>query len=170
MKQLVIPDRHLRFLLGHAHGAEPHEAVGLLGLVKLDAGELERMSTLRLALDAFDELDPWTTQTLYPGDNIAEEPEHNYLLNPKDQYAFEQEAGRRGEEWGIYHSHPHSDAAPSSSDVEKSEPHPGRLFLILGLVPGPGGQVVIRKGFPAELCAYVAGEEGLARLPVLIAA
>jgi proteasome lid subunit RPN8/RPN11 len=72
-----------------------------------------------------------------PARNIAAQPRTRFLVDPKDHLDALRAARRRGMDViGFYHSHPHSDAAPSGVDKAEAS-YPDHLFLIVGLGPEP---------------------------------
>ena len=71
--------------------------------------------------------------TFYPTKNIANDPQHGYLVDPEDQIsAFRTMAQRREEMLGIVHSHPNSGAQPSATDLAQAA-YPGVAYLIVSL-------------------------------------
>jgi len=71
--------------------------------------------------------------TVYPVNNIADDPAHRFLMGPKEQI----NAMRRMREaneilWGIYHSHPDSPAEPSASDRDMAY-YPDVYYFIISL-------------------------------------
>ena len=64
--------------------------------------------------------------------NIAASPTR-FLIDPKDHFAARRAARRRGlEVLGFYHSHPHSPAWPSPTDVTEAA-YPDSVYLIVSL-------------------------------------
>jgi len=64
--------------------------------------------------------------------NIAERPTR-FLIDPQDHIDAIRRARARGlEVLGFYHSHPHSPAVPSETDVEEAS-YPNHLYVIVGL-------------------------------------
>lgn len=56
-----------------------------------------------------------------------------YLIDPKDHIRARRDARARGlDVVGFYHSHPHSDARPSATDLEEAS-YENYLYLIVGL-------------------------------------
>jgi proteasome lid subunit RPN8/RPN11 len=95
-------------MIGHARATAPLECCGLL------IGSDERLTAA------------------IPAHNLASEPGRRYLVDPRDHLAAIRLARARGEQVvGGYHSHPHSDAVPSETDV--AEAFSGFLFVIVGL-------------------------------------
>jgi proteasome lid subunit RPN8/RPN11 len=69
----------------------------------------------------------------YPVDNIAEHPERQFLLDPKQQIATMAKLRERNEDlFAIYHSHPNAPAIPSQSDINMAS-YPDALYLIISL-------------------------------------
>jgi proteasome lid subunit RPN8/RPN11 len=67
-----------------------------------------------------------------PARNIADRPTR-FLIDPQDHVDAIRRARARGlEVLGFYHSHPHSPAIPSATDVEEAT-YPNHLYLIVGL-------------------------------------
>src|SRR4051812_6612279 len=72
-----------------------------------------------------------------PTRNVAEHPRTRFVLDPADHIAARRYGRDRGlEVLGFYHSHPHSAAVPSASDVEEAS-YPDHLYLIVGLAADP---------------------------------
>lgn len=68
-----------------------------------------------------------------PGRNVAETPRTRYQLDPQDHFNAIRAARRAGlQVVGFYHSHPHSAAAPSETDLAEAN-YPGYLYVIVGL-------------------------------------
>jgi proteasome lid subunit RPN8/RPN11 len=66
-------------------------------------------------------------------DNIAEEPQRLFAMDPARQIDAQRRMRKQGEElFGIYHSHPHSPAQPSSADLEQAG-YPEALYIIVSL-------------------------------------
>ena len=64
--------------------------------------------------------------------NLADSPAR-YLLDPAEHVRIRRDARTSGMEvLGFYHSHPHSPAEPSDTDVAQAE-YPGSLYLIVSL-------------------------------------
>jgi len=54
-----------------------------------------------------------------PMTNVSDDPEHCYMMDPKEQLKTLKKLREKGLEMvGIYHSHPFSEAMPSKKDVE----------------------------------------------------
>lgn len=97
-------------MVGHAYDGLPDEACGLL------AGP------------------PGTSRctTFYPCRNAAESS-RVYTVDPKDHLRADRDADAKGLEiLGVMHSHTHTDAYPSPTDVEQA-PVPGWHYVIVSL-------------------------------------
>ena len=71
---------------------------------------------------------------LYPVKNIAEQPTHNFLMDPEAQVAIMRQLRAKKESlWGIYHSHPDTQAIPSERDL-KLAAYPGVNYFIISLI------------------------------------
>jgi proteasome lid subunit RPN8/RPN11 len=68
--------------------------------------------------------------------NIAADP-NRFEIHPEDHLRVRREARQRGlEVLGFYHSHPHSPATPSPTDLAEAS-YPGLLYLIVSLNAEP---------------------------------
>ena len=64
--------------------------------------------------------------------NLADSPSR-YLIDPKDHIEVRRKARARGlDVVGFYHSHPHSDARPSTTDLVEAT-YENHFYLIVGL-------------------------------------
>ena len=64
--------------------------------------------------------------------NLAHNPSR-FLIDPKDHIRARRDARARGlDVVGFYHSHPHSDARPSPTDLAEAS-YENHLYLIVGL-------------------------------------
>jgi proteasome lid subunit RPN8/RPN11 len=71
-----------------------------------------------------------------PTRNIAGNP-LRFVIDPRDHIDGRREARRRGlEVVGFYHSHPHSPAEPSETDVAEAT-YPDHVYLIVSLAADP---------------------------------
>ena len=89
---------------------------------------------------------------VYPARNALKSPAH-YSLDPRELYHLLKEIDRQGWELlGIYHSHTHTEAYPSATDIELAF-WPDSLYFIVSL-QDPGSPRLrafhIREGRPAE--------------------
>jgi len=72
-------------------------------------------------------------RSCYPIDNIAEQPQQQFLLDPKQQIAAMTKMRDRNEDFlAIYHSHPTSPAEPSQIDIDMVS-YPDALTFIISL-------------------------------------
>lgn len=70
---------------------------------------------------------------IYPVKNVAEDPHTLFQMDPKQQIDAMREMREQGHElFAIYHSHPHTPAAPSATDLEQAN-YPDALYLIISL-------------------------------------
>ncbi|MBD9354992.1 M67 family metallopeptidase [Methylomonas albis] len=69
----------------------------------------------------------------YPVENRAPTPENRFLLDASQQIEAMRQIRDRGETlFAIYHSHPHSPALPSPTDIKEAN-YPDALHLIISL-------------------------------------
>jgi proteasome lid subunit RPN8/RPN11 len=105
----VARDVHARFV-GHAYDDLPLEACGLLGGPAFSG----------------------TATVFYPCANVAASS-RVYTLDPRDHLRAERDAEGRGLEIvGVMHSHTHTEAYPSPTDVEQA-PDPTWHYVIVSL-------------------------------------
>ena len=72
-------------------------------------------------------------RSCYPIDNIAEQPQQQFLLDPKQQIAAMTKMREHNEDLlAIYHSHPTSPAEPSQIDIDMAS-YPDALYFIISL-------------------------------------
>ena len=72
--------------------------------------------------------------TIYPVNNIAGDPAHNFLMDPEPQIAIMRLLREKNETlWGIYHSHPDTQAIPSERDLQLAA-YPGVNYFIISLI------------------------------------
>ncbi len=70
---------------------------------------------------------------VYPVKNIAPEPGQLFQMDPKGLIDVMRHMREQNEElFAIYHSHPHSPAVPSATDLQQAE-YPDALYLIISL-------------------------------------
>ena len=71
-------------------------------------------------------------ERVYPGTNVDHSP-YTYLMDPKEQLAAIKDYEAAGLELvGIYHSHTHTAAYPSRTDVAKAF-YPDAMYVIVSL-------------------------------------
>ncbi len=74
-----------------------------------------------------------TASRCYPVHNAAADPVHRYQMEPQAQIeALRQMRAADETLLAIYHSHPHTPATPSSSDIEEAN-YPDAVYLIISL-------------------------------------
>lgn len=104
---IVTPDQ-VAALIDQAHEEHPHECCGLL------AGRLGRV------------------EGVYRGTNVDHSP-FTYYMDPKEVLRATKEIDAAGEDLlAIYHSHTHTAAYPSPTDIAKAH-YPDSLYLIISL-------------------------------------
>ncbi len=72
-----------------------------------------------------------------PITNVSPRPQQRFTMDPAAQIDAQRRMREQGESlFGIYHSHPHSPAEPSATDLEQAG-YPEALYLIVSLdTPG----------------------------------
>ena len=105
---MIVSQAALDAVIAHARGAAPAECCGvLIG----SAGVVTEARSAR---------------------NLDSDPDR-FLIDPKDHIDARREArARRLEVVGFYHSHPHSAAIPSQTDIAEAS-YPDHLYLIVSL-------------------------------------
>ncbi|MGY6215154.1 Mov34/MPN/PAD-1 family protein [Methylolobus aquaticus] len=96
-----------------------------------------------------------TPTTVYPVDNVAEQRESRFALDPQQQIAAMRTMRERGEVlFAVFHSHPAAPAEPSTLDLQQLG-YPDALHLIISL--GTRGVLELRafRALPAGGCAEV---------------
>ncbi|QSB02094.1 M67 family metallopeptidase [Methylomonas sp. EFPC1] len=69
----------------------------------------------------------------YPVANSAATPENRFLLDASQQIEAMRQIREKGETlFAIYHSHPHTPAQPSATDIQEAS-YPDALHLIISL-------------------------------------
>ncbi len=72
-------------------------------------------------------------QQCYPVENSATDPQRRYHMAPQGQIDAMRRMREAGEELiAIYHSHPHSAALPSETDLQEAQ-YPDAVYLIVSL-------------------------------------
>jgi len=96
-------------MLVHAENCDPEESCGLIAT---DPDGILRM--------------------VFPLTN-ALRSSTNYTIEPREHFRAQRHADARGWEiTGVFHSHPHTQAYPSPTDVRLA-PDPGWLYLLVGM-------------------------------------
>lgn len=118
-----VPAQIEEAMVSHAYWCHPQEACGLLAA--------DPDGRLRMA---------------YPLTNVLASST-NYTIDPTEHFRALKHAERQGWELvGAFHSHPHSEAYPSATDVQLA-PEPGWLYILVGLEDLTRPQV---RGFRIE--------------------
>lgn len=126
MSEVVIPGAAVRAMYAHAYMCYPMEMCGLL-LGSSAEGRIDRFVPMR---------------------NVAESAKL-YTLDPKEHLKVELAAEAEGlEVVGVAHSHTHSEAYPSPTDVAQA-PDPGWHYVI----------VTLRDPAPAARSFRIVGEQ-----------
>ena len=110
MAMLTLPANVYAEMVGHCLGGLPDEACGLLG------GDATSGAVARS----------------YPTRNLAASAKL-YTVDPAEHLRADRDAESRGIEiMGVFHSHTHTDAYPSPTDVSQA-PDPGWHYVIVSL-------------------------------------
>ncbi|MFQ5781330.1 MAG: Mov34/MPN/PAD-1 family protein [Nitrospiria bacterium] len=118
---LKIPKRILDEMIAHARSDAPNECCGLLAGKEGRIEEIYPMSNLPAE-------DPKIVDLNVPADR-----RFRYVMDPKAQLRAFKEMRENGTELlAIYHSHPHSPAYPSATDVRLAF-YPEAHYLIISL-------------------------------------
>lgn len=108
-EEIVIPRKITNQLLHYAQLSPNNEICGLIGSRKN------------------------IPVSCYPIDNVAEQPERRFLLDPKQQITSMARMREQNEDlFAIYHSHPSAPAMPSQTDLNMAS-YPEALYLIISL-------------------------------------
>ena len=109
MSGLFIPQYLLHKIITHCRSVYPHEACGLL------AGKGR------------------VVEKIYQMTNL-EQSNVSYLMDPAEQFKVMKELRQEGRDMvAIYHSHPHSAAYPSATDIDLAF-YPDSVYVIAGLL------------------------------------
>jgi proteasome lid subunit RPN8/RPN11 len=110
--RLILRGAHRRRIRELSLAAWPLEACGLLEGQDVDG--------------------PRTVVAIHPIPNVDPAPDRRYTIDPEAWLRLEHAARRRGQTIiGVWHSHPHGDPTPSSTDRELA--WPGWSYLIAGV-------------------------------------
>lgn len=105
---ITVPRQILEAMLVHAENCHPEESCGLLA----SEGDVLRMA--------------------YPLTNTLRSST-NYTIEPREHIKAIRHAESRGWEIsGVFHSHPHSRAYPSPTDIRLA-PDPDWLYVVVGI-------------------------------------
>ena len=109
--KIVLPSALRREICAYGQNQIDFEVCGLIGGI----GELAR--------------------SFYSVENISEQPRTSFFMDPQQQIdAMRQMRGKREQLLGIFHTHPHSRAEPSATDLDLAA-YPGTIYLIQSLLP-----------------------------------
>lgn len=118
MESLEIPKRVLKAIERHAIEERPNEACGIITGIDFRSCRVRRMTN-------------------------ADPSPVSYFMEPVEQFRLFKELREAGEQMlSIYHSHPVSEAYPSSKDIELAF-YPDVIYLIISLRHSPP----VIKGF-----------------------
>lgn len=118
---LQIPQRIIDEMIAHARAEAPNECCGLLAGKGETVGAIYRITNLPSD-------DPKVADLRVPPDRRL-----RYIMDPLEQLRAFKKMRQEGEELlAIYHSHPHSPAAPSATDVRLAF-YPEAYYLIVSL-------------------------------------
>jgi proteasome lid subunit RPN8/RPN11 len=113
MPVLVIRKKFLTEMVAHALKGYPLEACGLLAGTASEDFNAE-------------------VHSVYPTDNVAASA-RVYEVDPKAMLRADREAEAVGDQLiGVYHSHTHTDAKPSPTDITQA-PDPGWHYVVVSL-------------------------------------
>lgn len=109
MKTKIIPRTVVNQILTHAQSNPEQEVCGLIGSINDSATQI------------------------YPIKNIASDTTCLFRMDPKEQIDAMRKMRETGESlYAIYHSHPHSPAKPSATDLSEAA-YPEALYIIVSL-------------------------------------
>jgi proteasome lid subunit RPN8/RPN11 len=115
---LRVTEDQYRIIVGHCYDGLPDEACGLLGGPVDGTGE-----------------PIGTVTTVYPSRN-SDASARTYTVDSRDLLRAMRDAESHGEAIiGVWHSHTHTDAYPSDTDV-KQAPDPAWVYVIVSLKDG----------------------------------
>jgi proteasome lid subunit RPN8/RPN11 len=121
MGELKISKAILDEMISHAESEAPFECCGLLAGKEGKIEEIYQIVNLP-------EDDPKIADMEVPQDR-----RYRYVMDPKEQLKAFKTMRKNGTELsGIYHSHPHSPATPSATDVRLAF-YPDVIYLIISL-------------------------------------
>jgi proteasome lid subunit RPN8/RPN11 len=109
MKTIELPLKIVNQILSHAQSQAEEE---ICGLIAARDGQIK---------------------TTYPIENVASHRESLYQMDGKAQIDAMREMRENGEQlYAIYHSHPHSAAYPSATDLKEAQ-YSDAIYLIVSL-------------------------------------
>ncbi len=109
MNSIDIPIQNINQILAHAQSSDESE---ICGFISAENGRVSRV---------------------YPVENVASSPACFYRMDEKQQIRALREMREAGETlFGIYHSHPTTEAAPSMTDIKEAA-YPEAIYFIVSL-------------------------------------
>lgn len=109
MEHIILPRQLVNQILHHAQTSPDTE---VCGLITAKHGKPQRCIAVP---------------------NVSAHPERLFAMDPAGQIEAQRRMREQGEElFGIYHSHPHSPATPSATDLEQAG-YPEALYIIVSL-------------------------------------
>lgn len=118
---LQIPKKIIHAMIIHAKSEAPNECCGLLGGDKEGIKEIYRISNLPSDHPSIADL------------KVPEDRRFRYVMDPKEQVTVFKRMRQFGTKLqAIYHSHPHSPAYPSATDIRLAY-YPDVHYLIVSL-------------------------------------
>jgi len=109
MERIILPRHVVNHIL---HQAQTSPEVEVCGLISSKQGRPQRC---------------------IPVPNVSDQPQRLFAMDPKSQIDALRDVRERNEElFGIYHSHPHSPAEPSDTDLDQAG-YPEALYVIVSL-------------------------------------
>ncbi|MFA5780316.1 MAG: M67 family metallopeptidase [Elusimicrobiota bacterium] len=107
---MILTEKQKFEIIMHAKNGYPKEVCGII------AGTINRRA-----------------KKIYKMKNVSDKPEICYFMKPEEQLkVFKEMRNSKLELSGIYHSHTHSEAYPSSRDVEMAY-YPAADYVIISL-------------------------------------
>lgn len=109
MEEIILPRQLVNQIL---HQAQASPEVEVCGLIAARDGRPQRA---------------------IPVTNVSDQPQRLFAMDPARQIDAQRRMREQGETlYGIYHSHPHSPAEPSTTDLEQAG-YPEALYIIVSL-------------------------------------
>jgi len=109
LNMLTLDKHFAEDMFQHALGEDPDECCGILGIRD---GEVQKVYRMK---------------------NVTKSP-YRYTMDPIQHLEVMRDLDANGFDGAIYHSHTHSEAFPSATDVRLAEPWPDTLFILISLL------------------------------------
>ena len=106
---LTLDKQFTEDIFQHALQEDPDECCGILGVKD---GEVQKVYRMK---------------------NVTKSP-YRYTMDPIEHLEVMKDLDLNGLDGAIYHSHTHSEAYPSDTDVRLAEPWPDTLFILISLL------------------------------------